>query len=190
MDKYYGVGFVGPGKYNTYIDRKPYEIWYKILERCYSKKHLIKKPTYNAIEISEDWYDFQNFAKWYYENYKDNFCIDKDLIGKNKNIYFSETCCFIPYEINNSLIIKNNKLGFPPGISLSNKFYRVKINKFGKQIHIGVCETLDEGISLFKKAKEKYLIELAEKWKNEISENVYNILINYDFNYKEHKKIY
>lgn len=97
----YGVGYFGEGiyKYNDY-----YSAWSHMLERCYNKA---TNKSYNLNTVCEEWHNYQNFAKWYEENYphhiKDiKFELDKDLLqfGIESKTYSPDTCLFLPKRIN------------------------------------------------------------------------------------------
>ena len=50
----------------------------------------------------------------------------------------------------------------------------------GKREYLGFFKTEIEAFNAYKQAKEKYLKELAEKWKSQIDERAYNALMNYE----------
>ena len=55
-----------------------------------------------------------------------------------------------------------------------------QINKNkGKQECLGYFKTEIEGFNAYKEAKENYLKELANKWKDKIDTRAYEALINY-----------
>ena len=102
----YGIGYIGEGEGEK---GRVYNIWKKVLQRCYSKEYHIKKPTYIGCSVVKEWLNFQNFAKWYKKNYKpetmEGWHLDKDILVKGNKIYSPETCCFVPADIN-SLLLK------------------------------------------------------------------------------------
>ena len=75
--------------------KKSYSTWSGMLERCSnSEKTYIKTPTYNDCFVCNDWLYFENFEKWYDENYYE-ICgekieLDKDILfPKNKVVFIS-----------------------------------------------------------------------------------------------------
>ena len=57
----YGVGYLGIGKYRASINKKPtkeYLEWKEMLERGFSDKYKIKKPTYKDVMVAKDFYCF------------------------------------------------------------------------------------------------------------------------------------
>lgn len=83
-----------------------------MLRRCYDKQFQERQPTYKGCIVCEEWYNFQNFAKWFDENYYEiegeKIALDKDLLKLNNKIYSPSTCCFLPQRINVSLVSSKN----------------------------------------------------------------------------------
>jgi len=177
-----GVGYLGEGTYKTKEKGKmtsAYNTWCKMLERCYSEKFRIKYPTYKDVTVCEKWHNFQNFAKWFEENYVEGFHLDKDILCKNCKIYSPETCCFVPQEINNLFTVRSNYRGdYPIGILKRGSMFHCRINKT-ERIFIGSFHTVEEAFQAYKKAKESYIKEIANKYKLKIIEACYKVLINY-----------
>lgn len=103
----HGIGFLGEGEYRAYITRTKqslaYSGWSNMLYRCYSPEAEIKNPTYKDCTVHKDWYNFQNYAEWFYTNYKEGYHVDKDLSCKGNKLYSEGTCIFIPRKVNNFL---------------------------------------------------------------------------------------
>ena len=113
--RYYVVGYSGEGKYKVKENGKHtrvYKTWSNMLKRCYDPKLHKKRPTYKDCEVSEELHNFQNFAKWYEDNYYEvegeRMCLDKDILVKGNKIYSPETCIFVPNTIN-LLFTKSDK---------------------------------------------------------------------------------
>jgi hypothetical protein len=111
----YGVGFIGEGSYKSRtnsIHNKNYICWKSMLQRCYSEAYQKHKPTYVGCTVVVDWHNFQNFAKWFEENYdfssKEPLQLDKDILIKGNKIYSPETCCFVTNSVNNASRNKRN----------------------------------------------------------------------------------
>lgn len=185
-----GVGYLGIGKYGVckkseFCDNFIYEAWHSMLSRCYSNKNQQKQPTYQGCSVDKIWHNFQNFAKWYEENYKSHmkgWQLDKDILQKGNKIYSPETCCFVPSKINNIFLKSDKSRGeFPIGVSYSKKRnkYLARININGKNKHLGEYKTPEEAFQAYKTAKEAYIKEVADKWKDKITEECYKALITY-----------
>lgn len=183
-------GFVGVGKFDPVIDRCAYTPWKSMIQRVYSEKHLIRKPTYRDVAVYEEWLNFQNFAAWCYSqpffNVKDDkgktYQLDKDILAKGSKVYSPHTCCFVPSEINNQFVLRQKtRSKYPIGVSYSkcrNKF-ESQITKYGKNITLGMFGTPEEAFYCYKKAKESYIKEVADAWKGKIDDRVYEALLEY-----------
>lgn len=139
----YGIGYIGQGKIT---DRKIYLTWKEILKRCYSKNNQQKQPTYISCYISEERYNFQNFAEWFENNYREGFALDKDILQKGNKIYSPKTCAFVPQEINCLFTKRQNKRGeYPVGVlkTKSNR-YTASFTKNKKGVHLGTFDTPEE----------------------------------------------
>ena len=114
-------------------------------------------------------------------------CLDKDILVKGNKIYSPETCCFVPNEINtifNKHKNKRCKLGVCGVFRKGNRFYSV-VSMFGRNVSLGGYESIEEAKSAYKDARETYIKRVAEMWKEKLSTNVYNALINYEFSFED-----
>lgn len=180
----YGVGFIGEGNHKPSINRrktKAYSKWNNILHRSYDVKHKENNPTYKDVTVCEEWHNFQNFAQWFEENNIEGFELDKDILVKDNKIYSPETCCFVPREINSLFKTCTKENGLPVGVTYDkfNNKYKVSFRKNKKMTTIGRFDTIIKAHQVFKITKENYVKEVANKWRGEITEGVYHILINY-----------
>lgn len=186
----YGVGFIGEGYFNTYENGESsfrYKTWQGMFVRCYSEKSKYKSPTYKDCLVVEDWHNFQNFAKWYDENYyeleNEVMCLDKDILKKGNKIYSPDTCVFVPRFINN-LFIKSNSIrgDYPIGVTYdkrSKRFNSQCKNRSGKH-HIGTYNTPEEAFVAYKIFKEKLIKQIANKYRDEVPKKLYDALVNYE----------
>ena len=178
------VGYFGVGRYGTKQHRKLYVVWTNMIRRCYDEEVREKCPTYKDVTVCEEWHNFQNFAGWFEENWKEymnsEWHLDKDVLYPDCKIYSPETCCFLPREINNAFNRHTSKRGeFLIGTNRSGLKIQARISKYGKSLFIGYFNTSEEAFQAYKVAKEEYIKELAEKWKSLIKSKVYQALINY-----------
>ncbi len=183
----YGVGYIGEGSYKTSISgkhTKDYASWKRMLGRCYSKLELKKNPTYIEVTVCEQWHNFQNFAQWHEENWKDHmdssWDLDKDILFKGNKIYSPETCCFVPQEINNLLCKANSIRGkYPIGVKKEGRRFEAKLYINNNPIHLGYFDTPEEAFQAYKTAKEAHIKEKADEWRPFIKPNVYEAMYNY-----------
>lgn len=174
------TGFIGLGNYRRNTHFKIYKTWNNMLARCYCKKCQKIHPTYKGCLVLEEWHNFQNFAKWHEENYKEDFALDKDILVKGNKIYSPETCCFVPQEINNLLIKRDMSRGkYLIGTSKFKNKFQVFLNIKAKTIYLGAFDTTEEGFQAYKTVKESYIKDMANEWKDLITTSTYQALINY-----------
>lgn len=101
---YFGVGFIGGRKHKTKIKGKnstAYSRWKLMIKRCYCDQDE-KYQNYggSGVRVCKDWHNFQNYANWFYENYKAGCDVDKDILSGESKIYSPETCCFVSHQEN------------------------------------------------------------------------------------------
>lgn len=189
---FYGKGFIGLGEFG-FKDKRACVLWAQILGRAYDKKFQIKRPTYKGVTVCKEWLNFQNFARWFYDqefsNTKDgngrSYHLDKDILVRGNKIYSPETCCFVPQDLNSLLLLRGKCRGdYPVGVQRisSNKFVSQMSKNGGKIIHLGTFTAPEQAFQAYKKAKEDYIKEVAEKWKGKISDKVYQALLGYEVN--------
>lgn len=185
----HGVGYMGIGDYKSRINYKvtePYSFWEGVICRGYSKKFKEKSPSYKDVTVCEEWHNFQNFAKWYENNYNpetmQGWHLDKDILLKGNKNYSSDTCAFVPSEVNNLFVKSNSSRGkYPVGVSFckSKKKFVAQLGRSGGTRFIGRYNTIEEAFQAYKEAKEQHIKEVANKWRGHIAEEVYQAMINY-----------
>lgn len=168
--------------HNGTPEKKAYIDWHSMLYRCYNKKHLKTHPSYEKCSVCKEWLHFSNFKKWFDENYKEGFVIDKDILsGKNNKIYSPETCSYIPNKVNMLLVNTRRSRGnYPVGVIKKRNKYRAQ-TLIGDKEFSKLYNTPEEAFEAYKCVREKYIKDMAELYykKGEISEMVYIALINY-----------
>lgn len=166
-------GYIGIGEYET--GSKAHIAWQSMINRV--QKH----NNYFDCSVTEEWSCFQVFAKWFEENYNPEtmkgWGLDKDVLVKGNKVYSPETCCFIPSAVN-TLFVKCNKSrgDLPIGVSKEGSKYTARINS---TTYLGIFDTPEKAFELYKKAKEAYIKEVADKWKGLIAPRVYHAMYNY-----------
>lgn len=175
-----GVGIIGKGEYSSATHPKIHSIWGAMLERCYANTD-VRHTTYKDVTVCEEWHNFQNFAKWYDNNYIKGFHLDKDLLSGEIKTYSPETCTFVPQEVNNLFLIKQKRKELPQCIyryNKTNKFeLRITIDK--KTHYKGTFNTIREAYDEYIKYKQSRIKEVADKWKDKLDPRVYQIMYNY-----------
>lgn len=186
----YGKGFMGVGKYSS-LNKREYGLWSSMLRRVL---HHRNDSSYKDVSIQQDWYDFQIFAEWcnnnVFLNSKDEkgekYQLDKDILGRHSRSYSSETCCFVPQEIN-TLVLSNK---YRRGSNPIGVVYCKRDNKYIATIRDGSTTRVPKNLGYFdnpigafnayKEAKEDHIKVVANKWKGRIDEKVYQALMNWE----------
>ena len=176
-------GFIGIGEYQKSDNgkiTKVYAKWSDMLRRCYDQKYHKIRPTYIGCTVDSQWLNFQVFAKWFEENYRENFVLDKDILIKGNKIYSSKVCRFVPNEIN-SLFTKSDKTRgkYPIGVKPNKGGFQAYCNISGKQETLGTFKTPEKAFQAYKKAKEKEIKSIANFCKNIIPIDIYETMVNY-----------
>ena len=188
LESVFGVGMLGTkypsreGGRNT----KEYTLWVNMLQRCYSDTLKKRCPTYEGCEVSNNFKSYEYFYEWCNKQVgfrNSGWHLDKDLLIKGNKVYSENTCVFIPTEINTVLI----KCTASRGEHLigvywhnTNKAFMAQVSKNkGKQECLGYFKTETEAFNSYKKAKEAFVKEQADKWKSQIDERAYEALMNY-----------
>lgn len=185
----YGIGYLGIGKYKASHNKKDtlvYKYWERMLERCYSMRFHENNPTYESCSVCEEWHNFQNFAKWFEENYYE--CngeimqLDKDILCKGNKVYSPDTCVFVPKRIN-TLFIKCDKVrgDYPVGVNYYKKYdnFIARCNTLEKRVNLGYFDTPEEAFYIYREFKEKYIKKVADEYKDKIPLKLYNAMYEY-----------
>lgn len=184
----YNKGYIGAGIYKVTVSGEyttQYRTWHSMMQRCYSEYHLKINPSYVGVTVCKEWHNFQNFAKWFDENYyeigNDKLQLDKDILVKGNKIYSPETCVFVPSRIN-KLFLRNSGLRgkLPVGVYYNKKsgMYVAKYNNL-KFCYIGRFNTPSEAFIGYKENKERLIKEIAEKYSNDIPLKLYKAMMEY-----------
>ena len=177
----FNIGFIGIGKYSYKEHFKIYVTWQSMLRRCYDAKYHLRQPTYKNCSVDEKWHNFQVFAEWYVNNYINDYHLDKDILFKGNKVYGPNTCCFVPQEINALFIKHQNARGkYPIGVIKKGNKYEARVNKNGYRESQGLFDTSEEAFEAYKIAKEEYIKEVADSWREQITEQTYQAMYAYE----------
>ena len=192
VDPYYptvcGVGYLG--EYST-LDKdgnttKEYTAWRCMLERCYGNKEL---EAYKYCIVSEEFHNASYFKDWYNKQYgahREDFHLDKDILSGDCKVYAEDTCVLVPQEVNSFFVKHNNKKvksNLPTGVVYNPKNtsrpFTAMYSGNGGEKHMSYHDNEWSAFIAYKQAKENRAKELAEKWRGQIDNRVYEKLINY-----------
>ena len=176
-----GVGFIGVGEYEYKIDKKnnkEYELWRSIIKRCYLNSFHEKHPSYKSITVCKEWHNYQNFAKWYHNNFPYHikgikFELDKDLLqeGIENKIYSPSTCVFLPKKVN-LFLLKDRYYNFEVvGVSFdqSREVWVGQTRDFYSGKHIAKGFKSKEDAINFYCANKREQVEVAKKYLTELN---------------------
>lgn len=178
----YGVGHMDlPGQSNT----PAYWAWHGMIKRCYCEWRVAIRPTYRECSVCDDWLYFSKFKPWYDENYRDGFCLDKDIIGRYSKVYSPETCAYVPSRINALVLRRDGARGkYPIGVTYSKdkKKFEAQMRQMERIVSLGLYKTPEDAFFAYKKAKEAYVKKVAQEYyvRGEITKRVYDALMRYE----------
>lgn len=187
----YGVGYIGEGEYTAKREgksTKEYESWFYMLMRCYSSLYQEKFPTYKGCSVCVEWHNFQNFAKWYNDNYYEvegkRMELDKDILFKGNKVYSPSTCIFVPNNIN-TLFIKGDSMRgkYPIGVYFHKERKKFRAHckgKNGEYVGLGEYETPIDAFNAYRKGKKEIIKQIAGEYKSKIPQSLYNAMLQYE----------
>ena len=189
----YGVGITGlqPTRDENGEQLNSYKCWCEMLRRCYSSKLQEKYQTYIGCSVCDDWLFYPNFKNWYDKSYYEidgkTSQLDKDILVKGNKIYSAETCIFVPQFINKLFTKRQNGRGeLPIGVyyDKTKKKYVAQLSVFkdGRSVrkNLGRFNTADEAFEVYRKAKEDYIKEVADEYKDKIPVKLYEAMYSYE----------
>ena len=86
------------------------------------------------------------------------------------------------------MILKADRIRgeYPVGVyhdtSKIHKRFSARVSKNGKHKRFGSYRTPEEAFYVYKREKEKYIKEVANKWKDKIDPRVYDALMKWEIN--------
>lgn len=173
-----GVGFIGEGIYKTIgSDKVCYQTWLDMIKRCYAPKLERIGIRYGDVNVCESWWNFQNFAPWYYDNFVDGWHVDKDFLVKGSRYYSEDVCVFLPPDLNSFLTG-----GLKSGIYLckSKKVWvaqcqdgEITASGHKKQTYIGSYLARGDALLAYKAFKLNKLGVLHRRFKGLVPEAVF-----------------
>lgn len=185
MQLIYGVG-INDRSVPTRIkgkQTKEYKLWSGMLQRCYSKPYLEKRPTYIGCSVSDNFKYYHLFHAWCQIQIgfgKEGYQLDKDLLIKGNKVYSEDTCVFIPSVLNSILLKTAAGRGLLPiGVTKNGKGFRAQCSIDGKEKSLGTFDTPELAFQAYKNFKEAHIKEQAEVYKDSIDPRAYQALLNY-----------
>jgi hypothetical protein len=188
--KIFGIGYLGIEKQLGENNNLELNRWHHMLDRCYNEKRTSRTMSYADCKVCEEWLNFQNFKKWFNENYytvdNEKMCIDKDILYKWNKIYSPDTCIIVPEKINKLFIRGVSRRGDTTiGVSIYDNVIYARMSKVinGKWTRVEIGSHYSNVVQAFyayKSEKEKHIKEVAEEYKDKIPERLYIAMMNYE----------
>lgn len=172
----YDRGWKGdaPSKDSSGNILRSYDCWRRILHRTHQSWWDLH-PTYNNVEVCEEWYHYDTFLGWYENNCTDSsWDLDKDLLSIGGGIYSPDTCCFLPEKINKAIVMRGN------GVHKRRGSYEV----YHRGKYLGGGNDYTELLNLYADTKRGYVRGLAEEFDN-LPEKVAISLRNFTLSVKD-----
>lgn len=176
-------------KYGKYIvdvfgvrNQKSYNVWTGIIDRC--ERKIDRYRAYSDCFMCEEWYVYSNFKRWFEDpanGYREGYHIDKDLLSKNGEKYYSpKTCCFVPPEINLLISVRMKpSRDLPIGVYKAGEKYMAMLaaDGFSKTYN-----SIEEAHNAYVESKLNRIYRLAQQYReeNKITKRVYDALMSYD----------
>ena len=164
-----------------WVDDYEYDIWSGLFVRCYSEKKLKRCRTYREVEVAEEWHNYKNFKRWHKENYYEiegeKMCLDKDILAKGNKIYSPDTCIYVPEKINLLFKKVSIKRDLPSGVFLHGKTGKYK--SIHRSQMLGIYDSIEEASRAYKEAKEQYIKQVADEYKDKIPKKLYDAMYNW-----------
>ena len=184
----FNKGYLGCHDANVTRKNPPesYTVWLDMIRRCCCETYKQKKPHYMSSVVDARFESYFNYRSWCEKqvgfSLKDEkgrpFALDKDILVKGNKMYSEDTCCFVPAEINGTFVKKGKSRGeYPIGVSFHKARGMLRATLNNK--HLGHFNTPEEAFQVYKVAKEAYIKEVANKWKDQIDIRVYEALMDW-----------
>lgn len=182
------VGYNGGDRALIETNFKTYQVWCSMLQRCYNPNTEYARRNYKDCEVSDYFKIFPQFLEWWKmksDGISVDLQLDKDILVKGNRLYSETTCTLVPRDVNMLLIKRNKARGkYPIGVTYCkrSKKYKAQFSKFNVITNLGSHDSVESAFLAYKIAKEEYVKEVANKYKDVIEEKVYEILMKYEVN--------
>ena len=189
----HGIGITGDSQVR--VDgkhTKEYRLWNNMLKRCYSVGCQKVRPTYIDCSVSENFRYLQYFKEWCNNQIGFNsvdekgkpFALDKDILVKGNRVYNEDVCVFVPQEVNLLFTKRDKSRGeYPIGVSFHKS--RGMLTATLNNKYLGYFNTAEQAFQVYKTAKEAYIKEVANKWKDKIDPRAYEALMKWNVDITE-----
>lgn len=177
-----GIGY--RGSENVDFKSESYLKWHDMINRCYNEKFHERQPQYRRCTVCKEWLNYMNFKVWYEQNkiHGMSLDLDKDILFKGNCVYSPDTVAFVPHAINTLFLnAKKNRGDLPVGVHFDKdkSKYRAEMSFMGRVIKLGIFDNVSAAFARYKKYKEDFIKDMAEQYKDEIPDKVYQAMLNW-----------
>ena len=171
---------------------REYDIWLRILNRCFNDELKKKQPTYQDVTCCDEWLHYEKFYEWLHnqENFDkwrsgSRWAVDKDIFIKRNKVYSPEMCCLVPQNVNCLFLKREAERGkYPIGVRYRDgRYLAVCRNPFlDKAVELGYYSTPEKAFQAYKSYKEDIIKQVAkiEYEKGNITEACYKAMMKYE----------
>ena len=142
-----------------------YQIWWLMLDRCYSDSVHINHPTYEACSVVPSWIYFSNFKSWMETQDWQGKQLDKDILVQGNKVYGPDVCVFVSRDVNMFMVDREDVgRNLPQGVKLTKENnFSAQVKYKGKSVHIGTYKTPSQAGEAYKLRKQRLAVELANE---------------------------
>lgn len=142
-----------------------YAKWRSMLERCYSKPAIKKRPKYGDCSACEEWLRFSNFKAWMETQDWEGKHLDKDILVYDNKVYGPKLCIFVDPRINTLLNPAKRKSKLPIGVCFNRKMkkYTAQVQDINsKVLYLGQFDDPLEAAKAYYEKKTEIACALSE----------------------------
>ena len=155
-----------------------------MLKRCYSDEKKYENYKEQGVTVCDKWLNFSAFKSWYDRNFyqieNEQMNLDKDILCHGNTLYCPEYCVFVPKRINNLFVKAKNRRGnLPIGVQQRKDYFISSCSVNGENIKNRHKDPISAFLR-YKEIKECYIKEIAEQYKNQIPQRLYEAMIMYE----------
>ena len=154
--------------------------WFGMHHRCECKSYQEVHPNYSDVTVG--FQSFDSFVNWHRLQFgygEKDWHLDKDVLVKGNKVYSEDNCVLLPRELNSMIVWKSKNRGLPPCVTPHGTRFIASCTFERKSVYLGIRDTPEEAFFLYKTAKEVFIKQQAEKWKDKIDPRAYEALMNY-----------
>lgn len=171
--------------YKKLNEKQKYSRWYNMNSRCYRESYhrSHSNEIYPLCDVCEEWRaNKESFYKWLDENYYtvstgEQMDVDKDIKVNRNRLYSPDNCLIVPHTINN--LWSHLSINYPT-FNESKKMWEIGTgfypDPYGEKKYF---DDLDEARAFSAGVKYTHIKEVAEIYRDEIPEKVYQAMLAY-----------